>query len=62
MVRPEVTLENYEDVYRFYLDHQQNRFLARAAYAALSARFRPRIGYADGAGRSCRSCSPVGAG
>lgn len=49
MVRPEVTLENYEDVYRFYLDHQQNRFLARAAYAALSARFRPRIGYADGA-------------
>lgn len=49
MVRPEVTLENYEDVYRFYLDHQQNRFLARAAYAALSARFRPRISYADGA-------------
>lgn len=49
MVRPEVTLENYEDVYRFYLDHRQNRFLARAAYAALSARYRPQIRYADGA-------------
>lgn len=47
MTRPEVTLENYEDVYRFYLDHRQNRFLARAAYAALGARFRPRIRYAD---------------
>lgn len=49
MTRPDVTLENYEDVYRFYLDHQQNRLLARAAYAALSARFRPRVRYADGA-------------
>ncbi|QCQ92309.1 lysophospholipid acyltransferase family protein [Rhodococcus sp. SGAir0479] len=49
MTRPDVTLENYDDVYRFYLDHQQNRLLARAAYAALSARFRPRVRYADGA-------------
>ena len=49
MTRPEVTLDNYDDVYRYYLDHQQNRWLARAAYAALSARFRPRVRYADGA-------------
>ncbi|MCL2532999.1 MAG: 1-acyl-sn-glycerol-3-phosphate acyltransferase [Nocardiaceae bacterium] len=49
MTPPEVTLDNYEDVYRFYLDHQQNRILAKAAYAALSARFRPRVRYADGA-------------
>ncbi|RDI33813.1 acyltransferase-like protein [Rhodococcus sp. AG1013] len=51
MTRPDVTLENYEDVYRFYLDHQQNRLVANAAYAALSARFRPRTRYADGACR-----------
>lgn len=49
MTRPDVTLENYDDVYRFYLDHRQNRLLAKAAYAALSARFHPRVRYADGA-------------
>ncbi|WP_430333885.1 lysophospholipid acyltransferase family protein [Rhodococcus sp. ACT016] len=49
MTRPEVTLDNYEDVYRFYRDHQQNRVLAKAAYATLSARFRPQVRYADGA-------------
>ncbi len=62
MVRPEVTLENYEDVYRFYLDHQQNRFLARAAYAALSARFRPRIGYADAPGAQLQELLSSGRG
>ncbi|WP_433606854.1 lysophospholipid acyltransferase family protein [Prescottella agglutinans] len=49
MTRPEVTLDNYEDVYSFYLDHQQNRLLAKAAYAALSARYRPRVRYEAGA-------------
>ncbi|WP_305092493.1 1-acyl-sn-glycerol-3-phosphate acyltransferase [Prescottella sp. R16] len=49
MARPAVTLDNYDDVYRYYLDHRQNLLSARIAYAALSARFRPRVHYADGA-------------
>ncbi|PTR31274.1 acyltransferase-like protein [Rhodococcus sp. OK519] len=60
MTRPEVTLENYETVYRFYLDHQQNRFLASAAYAALAARFRPQIRYADGARRQLQDLLRAG--
>ncbi|AOW93192.1 acyltransferase [Rhodococcus sp. WMMA185] len=49
MGRPEVSLENYGDVYEFYRDHQQNRVLAKLAYAALYAKYRPRVRYADGA-------------
>ncbi|WP_137725258.1 lysophospholipid acyltransferase family protein [Prescottella subtropica] len=55
MSRPAVTLDNYDDVYRYYLDHRQNLLLARAAYAALSARFRPRVRYADGARERLRA-------
>ncbi|MGC0365424.1 1-acyl-sn-glycerol-3-phosphate acyltransferase [Rhodococcus sp. 27YEA15] len=46
---PEVSLDNYEAVYRYYRDHQQNRLVARIAYAALAVQYRPRITYADGA-------------
>ncbi|NLE79388.1 MAG: 1-acyl-sn-glycerol-3-phosphate acyltransferase [Rhodococcus sp.] len=49
MDRPEVTLENSDAVYGYYRDHQQNRGLAKAAYALLSAKYRPRVTYADGA-------------
>ena len=35
MDKPEVTLENYEAVYAYYRDHQQNRMLAMLAYASL---------------------------
>ncbi|WP_024794669.1 lysophospholipid acyltransferase family protein [Tomitella biformata] len=49
MGKPVVTLENQQDVYDYYLEHQQNRLTSKAAYAALSVRFRPRVSYADGA-------------
>lgn len=49
MNKPDVTLENSDAVYDFYLGHQQNRLLAKAAYATLAAKFRPRVRYADGA-------------
>lgn len=49
MEKAEVTLENERDVYDYYLAHQQNRVLSKAAYAALSLRYRPRVSYADGA-------------
>ncbi|MDV7240440.1 MULTISPECIES: lysophospholipid acyltransferase family protein [Rhodococcus] len=49
MDRPEVTLENYRAVYDYYRDHQQNRVLAKLAYAMLSMKYRPRVRYADGA-------------
>ncbi|QBJ95695.1 1-acyl-sn-glycerol-3-phosphate acyltransferase [Rhodococcus sp. ABRD24] len=52
--RPEVALGNFEAVYDYYVDHQQNRLVARAAYAALSARYRPRIRYAAGAREQLR--------
>ncbi|MFE3289552.1 lysophospholipid acyltransferase family protein [Rhodococcus sp. NPDC059234] len=48
MDKPDVTLENSDAVYDYYLGHQQNRLLAKAAYATLAARFRPRIRYAEG--------------
>ncbi|MDH6286734.1 lysophospholipid acyltransferase family protein [Rhodococcus sp. NM-2] len=49
MDKPEVTLENYEAVYAYYRDHQQNRMLAKLAYASLYAKYRPRVVYADDA-------------
>ncbi|GAA4482573.1 hypothetical protein GCM10023094_32760 [Rhodococcus olei] len=54
MDKPDVTLENSDAVYDFYLRHQQNRLLAKAAYATLAAKFRPRVRYADGARESIR--------
>ncbi|HEY5857533.1 MAG TPA: lysophospholipid acyltransferase family protein [Aldersonia sp.] len=49
MPKPEVTLENGDAVYDYYLDHHQKRWQAKAAYALLARRYRPRVGYADGA-------------
>ncbi|MEV0948058.1 lysophospholipid acyltransferase family protein [Rhodococcus sp. NPDC049939] len=49
MGRPEVSLENFGEVYEFYRDHQQNRLLAKLAYASLYVIYRPRIRYAEGA-------------
>ncbi|MFZ2178871.1 MAG: lysophospholipid acyltransferase family protein [Rhodococcus sp. (in: high G+C Gram-positive bacteria)] len=49
MNKPDVTLDNCEAVYEFYRDHQQNRLLAKLAYATLGARYRPRVRYQDGA-------------
>ncbi|CAB4936005.1 unannotated protein [freshwater metagenome] len=54
MERPAVILENDETVYDFYLRHQQNRQVARLAYAALARRFRPRVSYSDGAREELR--------
>ncbi|NEW36931.1 1-acyl-sn-glycerol-3-phosphate acyltransferase, partial [Nocardia cyriacigeorgica] len=49
MQPPEVVLDNSDAVYDYYRAHQQRRFQARAAYALLGRRFRPRISYATGA-------------
>jgi len=54
MDRPAVVLENEEAVYDFYLRHQQNRQVARVAYAALAQRFKPRVSYPDGAREDLR--------
>ncbi|MBC2588695.1 MULTISPECIES: 1-acyl-sn-glycerol-3-phosphate acyltransferase [Rhodococcus] len=48
MERPVVALDNYEAVYDFYLEHRQSRPVARAAYALLAARYRPRVCCDDG--------------
>lgn len=49
MKSPAVVLENADDVYAYYLDHQQNRLRAKAAYAYLARKYRPRVRYAPGA-------------
>ncbi|MFI9507066.1 lysophospholipid acyltransferase family protein [Nocardia sp. NPDC052566] len=49
MEPPEVLLENCDAVYDFYRDHRQNRLKAWGAYALLSRRWFPRVGYAAGA-------------
>lgn len=49
MGNPEVSLDNYEAVYEYYRSHQQNRFVAKLAYAALALKYRPRVRYAPGA-------------
>lgn len=54
MDRPAVILENDETVYDFYLRHQQNRQVARLAYATLARRFKPRVSYPDGAREELR--------
>lgn len=49
MGNPEVSLDNYEAVYEYYRSHQQNRFVAKLAYAALALKYLPRVRYAPGA-------------
>lgn len=60
MDRPEVTLANYDAVYDFYRDHQQPRSIARAAYAMLAARYRPRVNYRAGARDAVRAVITTG--
>lgn len=55
MDKPAVILENSDAVYDYYLGHMQNRMLAKAAYAALAAKYRPRVRYADGAQEAIRA-------
>ncbi|WP_186628526.1 1-acyl-sn-glycerol-3-phosphate acyltransferase [Rhodococcus sp. BP22] len=54
MDRPAVILANADAVYDFYLDHQQNRQVARIAYATLARRFKPRVSYPAGAREEIR--------
>nr|WP_296778362.1 1-acyl-sn-glycerol-3-phosphate acyltransferase [Rhodococcus sp. (in: high G+C Gram-positive bacteria)] len=54
MDRPAVILENDATVYDFYLQHQQNRQVARLAYATLARRFKPRVSYPEGAREEVR--------
>ncbi|OZF54723.1 1-acyl-sn-glycerol-3-phosphate acyltransferase [Rhodococcus sp. 14-2470-1b] len=54
MDRPAVILENDTTVYDFYLRHQQNRQVARLAYATLARRFKPRVSYPEGAREELR--------
>ncbi|HLS79293.1 MAG TPA: lysophospholipid acyltransferase family protein [Nocardia sp.] len=54
MEPPVVSLDNCDAVYEFYRDHRQRRITALAAYALLARRFRPRVGYAEGAERRLR--------
>ncbi len=54
MERPDVTLENSDAVYDFYLDHQQNRLKSKLSYAILARRYHPRVHYAPGVEASIR--------
>lgn len=54
MDKPEVELDNSEAVYDFYLQHRQNRLKAKASYAILARRYRPRVSYAEGAHEQIR--------
>ncbi len=46
-----MTVENADEVYDFYTEHQQPRLKARFAYVALAAKFRPRVSF-DGDARA----------
>lgn len=54
MEPPEVTLENSDAVYHYYLEHQQGFLQAQASYAILGYRYRPRISYRHGAKEQLR--------
>ncbi|WFN94828.1 1-acyl-sn-glycerol-3-phosphate acyltransferase [Gordonia sp. LUNF6] len=45
----DVTLENADEVYRYYSDHRQSRMKALAMYGVLAARHRPRVRFEDDA-------------
>ena len=49
MKKPEVTLENFEQVYDYYLDYQQPRWGARLGHWAMSKMFQPSVEYIAGA-------------
>ncbi|KAA0019405.1 lysophospholipid acyltransferase family protein [Antrihabitans cavernicola] len=54
MQRPEVILENADEVYAYYLAHQQNRLQSKASYAYLARKYAPRVTYAPGAKEQLR--------
>ncbi|MGX1808666.1 lysophospholipid acyltransferase family protein [Nocardia sp. NPDC055321] len=54
MEPPEIALDNYDAVYDYYRDHRQNLVKAKAAYWLLGHRFRPRVGFAEGARKELR--------
>jgi 1-acyl-sn-glycerol-3-phosphate acyltransferase len=57
---PEIVLDNSDDVYEYYLAHQQNRLKAKAAYAILARRYRPRVTFAPGARKQVRELVAAG--
>ncbi|MFE4498921.1 lysophospholipid acyltransferase family protein [Rhodococcus sp. NPDC056743] len=61
MDAPEVSLDNYEAVYEYYRVHQQNRFVAKLAYAGLALKYRPRVTYAPGAEAALKALLERGA-
>lgn len=48
MRRPEVSLDNYIDVYRFYDSHHQSQFFAQVAHRALARVYKAKITCSDG--------------
>lgn len=49
MKKPEVTLENYEQVYNYYADYQQPLAGARLGHRVMSLMFRPQVSYSPNA-------------
>ncbi len=49
MGRPQVTLENYEEVYRFYKDYRPTKLTAWILSGGLGLKFRPSVHFAPGA-------------
>lgn len=49
MKKPEVIIENFEQVYDFYSNYQQPAFGARLGHRVMSWMFRPEVDYAPGA-------------
>ena len=47
MKRPDVELDNYQAVYDYYENHDQNKAFARFAHKALGAVYRPKISMDD---------------
>lgn len=48
MKKPEVTLENHEEVYRYYAQYKQPRVGAYIGHKVMSWMFRPQVEYAPG--------------
>lgn len=49
MKKPEVTLENYEQVYDYYLDYDQPKLGAKLGHGAMALFFKPHVEYAPDA-------------
>ena len=60
MTRPDVTLENYEAVYRYYEAHDQSRPFARLAHKLFARHFKVDLSVADGAEEAIREAIAAG--